>query len=51
MENDEFSWNDDKAARNLARHGVDFARAMRALRDPFAVEVVDDREDQGDAQS
>ncbi len=44
MENDDFSWRDEKAARNLRKHGVPFARAMLAVRDPFAIEVIDDRE-------
>ena len=43
-----FEWDDDKAATNWKDHGVSFEQAVRALRDPFAVERFDDREDYGE---
>jgi uncharacterized DUF497 family protein len=37
----EFEWDDRKAAQNVRDHGVSFAQAAWAFRDPFAVEWVD----------
>ncbi len=45
MHEGEFEWNDEKAASNLARHGVPFEAAMLVFDDPFAVEFEDDRQD------
>jgi uncharacterized DUF497 family protein len=47
MQDDKFSWDDEKAARNFAKHGVTFDRAIMAVRDPFAVEAIDDRQNYG----
>jgi uncharacterized protein len=44
----EFEWDDAKAARNLRDHGVGFAQAAAACRDPFAVEWIDDRHHYGE---
>lgn len=44
----EFEWDDDKAAANLRAHGVSFGQAIKAFRDPFAVERFDDRDDYGE---
>jgi hypothetical protein len=44
----EFEWDDAKARANLRKHGVTFERARQAFADPFAVVVVDDREDYGE---
>ena len=44
MESDEFEWGDDKAAKNLANHGVSFETATRAFDDAFAIEWQDERE-------
>ena len=44
----EFEWDDAKAAENLRRHGVSFAQAALAFRDPFAVEWIDLREVYGE---
>ena len=38
-------WDDEKAARNLARHGVSFEAARLAFDDPFAVVREDRRRD------
>ena len=45
MRDDEYEWDDEKAAANLAWHGVSFATARRAFDDRFAVELDDRRED------
>lgn len=43
-----FTWDGRKAASNLRCHGVAFETALKAFRDPFAVEQIDDREDYGE---
>jgi uncharacterized DUF497 family protein len=43
-----FEWDDDKADRNWRDHGVAFPHATKAFQDPFAVEMIDDREDYGE---
>ena len=48
METAEFEWDDDKAASNLARHGVSFELARAAFFDPFGVELLDERFDYGE---
>lgn len=44
----EFEWDDAKAARNLADHGVGFPQAVAAFTDPFAIEWIDDRHEYGE---
>ncbi|WP_419906529.1 BrnT family toxin [Hoeflea sp.] len=44
MTDDEFEWDDAKAASNLSKHGVRFEDARAVFHDPFAVELLDDRE-------
>jgi len=44
----EFAWDDAKAKANLRAHGVSFELAKAVFKDPFAVELVDDREDYGE---
>jgi uncharacterized protein len=44
----EFEWDDTKAAENVRNHGVSFAQAALAFRDPFAVEWIDLREGYGE---
>lgn len=44
MEYSYFEWDDEKAAENFRKHSVSFEEAAYALGDPFAVEVIDDRE-------
>jgi uncharacterized DUF497 family protein len=48
MNDDALEWDDAKAAENWRRHGVAFQQGAKALRDPFAVEWIDDREDYGE---
>jgi uncharacterized DUF497 family protein len=43
MRDDEFELDDNKAAANLARHGVSFADARRAFDDVLAIEIEDRR--------
>ena len=48
METDDFEWDDDKAAANLRKHGIDFFDACGAFEDAFYVEDIDDRMDYGE---
>ncbi len=48
MDNDALEWDNAKAAENWRRHGATFQQGAKALRDPFAVEWIDDREDYGE---
>jgi uncharacterized DUF497 family protein len=48
MRDDDFEWDDAKAAANLARHGVSFKTARLAFDDAFAVESADLRENYGE---
>lgn len=48
MRDELFEWDDAKAIRNYAKHGVSFRRARLAFSDAFAVEGVDDRDDFGE---
>ena len=45
MQDDEFEWDDDKAARNWRDHAVTFEMARDAFRDVFAIEVLDHEQD------
>jgi uncharacterized DUF497 family protein len=44
----EYGWDETKAAANLAKHGIDFTSAARALEDPGRIEMLDDRFDYGE---
>lgn len=44
----DFEWDNFKAVENVRNHGVSFAPAALAFRDPFAVEWIDLREDYGE---
>ena len=48
MKSARFEWDDAKAAANWRRHGVSFEHAVAAMRDAFAVEWIDDRQDYGE---
>lgn len=37
----EFEWDEDKAAANWKKHGVDFRDAVRVFSDPFRKEMYD----------
>ena len=45
MNDEDFEWDDAKAAANLAKHKISFETARRAFSDIFAVEREDDTED------
>jgi hypothetical protein len=45
MKDDQFEWRDDKAASNARKHGISFAMAREAFKDPFAISRVDRRHD------
>ena len=44
----EFEWDEDKAAENLAIHGVAFRKATLVFLDPLSLEEIDDRVDYGE---
>jgi uncharacterized DUF497 family protein len=44
----EYEWDEAKAAINLAKHGISFTAAARALEDPRKIEILDDRFDYGE---
>lgn len=48
MVDDEFEWDDAKAAANLARHRVSFEVAREVFADPFALDWRDERADYGE---
>jgi uncharacterized DUF497 family protein len=48
MRDENFEWDDDKAARNWRDHGVSFEMAREAFADAFAVEWVDAEQDLGE---
>ena len=48
VENDDFQWDDAKAARNVADHGVTLEIGRLAFDDPFAVAREDRREQYGE---
>jgi uncharacterized protein len=45
MRHVEYEWDEAKAAANLAKHGISFTAAARALEDPRKIEMLDDRFD------
>ena len=48
MKNDEFEWDDEKAARNLRAHKVTFEAASGVFADAFAIQLDDRRENYGE---
>ncbi|HYW46033.1 MAG TPA: BrnT family toxin [Bryobacteraceae bacterium] len=44
----EFEWHFAKAESNLQTHGISFELAKTVFKDPFAIELLDDREDYGE---
>ena len=43
-----FEWDDSKAARNIAKHGVPFEYAVRVFLDPHRLDREDNRRDYGE---
>jgi len=48
MNDDAFEWDENKAAKNYATHGVTFEMARDVFKDPLAVEWLDDRVPSGE---
>lgn len=48
MQDDDFEWDDQKAAQNLAGHGISFEAARLAFDDAFAVVREDRRQNYGE---
>jgi len=42
MSDDDFEWDEAKAAENYAKHGVSLGNARRVFKDTFAVDAIDD---------
>ena len=36
-----FQWDEEKAATNLVKHGIEFGEASTVFGDPFALSIVD----------
>jgi len=48
VDDEAFEWSAAKAAANWRDHGVAFPAAVRAFRDPFAIERIDERQTYGE---
>jgi uncharacterized DUF497 family protein len=44
----EFTWDPDKAAENVRKHGVDFVEASTIFGDPLEVTIPDPEHSDGD---
>ncbi len=44
----DFEWDSRKALLNRRNHGISFEQAVRAFQDPFAIELIDERENYGE---
>jgi uncharacterized DUF497 family protein len=51
MHDDDFEWDDAKAAANYAKHSVTFDAAREAFKDPFAISWFDGRYEYGEERS
>lgn len=43
MQTDLFEWDDEKAAKSLEKHGIDFEEAKTVFEDPFSITIPDER--------
>jgi uncharacterized protein len=50
MSDEEYVWDERKAASNFAKHNVTFEMAHGAFSDVFAIEILDERERRGEAR-
>jgi uncharacterized protein len=50
MSDEEYEWDERKAASNFAKHNVTFEMAHGAFNDVFAIEILDERERRGEAR-
>jgi uncharacterized DUF497 family protein len=41
-----YQWNEDKAAANISKHGIDFADAVAVFSDDLAITIPDERFDE-----
>ena len=48
MDGGDFQWDDTKATRNHAQHGVTIQAAQAVFKDPLAIEWQSDGQDQGE---
>ncbi len=48
MYDDQFEWDNNKAAANWQKHRVAFDQAIKAFRDPSCIEQIDRRKDYGE---
>jgi hypothetical protein len=48
MDDGTFQWDDTKAAANYAKHGVTFEAARDVFKDPFALDWIDDAQDESE---
>lgn len=48
MQDDEFEWDDDKAAGNFDKHGIPFNVASLVFRDPLSVTIIDPHNSEGE---
>jgi uncharacterized DUF497 family protein len=48
MNDGAFQWDDTKAAKNYAKHGVTFEAASNIFKDPFALDWADAGQDEGE---
>ena len=48
MMDDEFQWDDRKAAENYVKHRITFEMARDVFDDPFVIEWIDDGQDAGE---
>jgi uncharacterized DUF497 family protein len=48
MDDGAFQWDDDKAAINFARHHVTFEAAREVFDDPFALDWLDEEQDESE---
>jgi uncharacterized protein len=50
VRNEQFEWDDEKAALNLEKHGVSFARTIEIFDDPLAVTIDDPDHSDGEGR-
>ena len=43
---DGFQWDDDKAAENVRKHGIDFADAVGVLYDEYGLTLIEEHDDE-----
>ena len=48
MQDDDFEWDNRKAAVNARKHAVTFEMARDVFNDPFAIDELDERADYGE---